>query len=201
MRAYDKLGGVRASVVTVAACLIGLLAHAEGVIMDQDGWYTWTVPTVESTSDWCCYSWRSGSARKQRCDLDGKNRGYGSSDDYRNSTGEMQIYALLKDGGVEQIRALSPMCSVTSQSAINDLGPLSGSDSIDWLRLQIDEDSALNDDAIAAISMHDDPQALQALVAMIENRTLQRDDRKMAVFWLAQNASDEAMEYFDSIFD
>ena len=93
MRTYDKLGGVRASVVTLAACLIGLLAHAEGVIMDQDGWYTWTVPAVESNSDWCCFSWRSGSATKQGCDLDGRNHGYGSSDDDRNETGEMQIYA------------------------------------------------------------------------------------------------------------
>jgi hypothetical protein len=201
MRPYDKLGGVRASVVTVAACLIGLLAHAEGVIMDQDGWYTWTVPAVDSNSDWCCFSWRGGSATKQGCDLDGKNRGYGSSDDDRNDTGEMQIYALLKDGGVEQVRALSPMCPVTAESPINDLGQVSGPDSIDWLRLQIDEDSALNDDAIAAISMHNDPQALEALVATIENRKLQRDDRKVAVFWLAQNGSDEAMEYFDSIFD
>lgn len=202
MRPYDKLGGgVRAAVVTLTACLIGLVAHADGVIMDQDGWYTWTVPALESNSNWCCFSWRGGSAKKQACDLDGKVRGYGSSDDERDDTGEMQIYVLLKDGDVEQIRALSPMCPVTVESSINDLGQVNGSDSVDWLRQQLGKDSDLNDDAIAAISMHDDPQALEALVATIENRKLEREHRKMAVFWLAQSGSDEAMEYFDSIFD
>ena len=86
------------------------------------------------------------------------------------------------------------MCPVTAESSIDDLGQVNGSDSVDWLRQQIGEDSELNDDAIAAISMHADPQALEALVATIENRKLEREDRKMAIFWLAQCGSDEAME-------
>ena len=201
MRPYDKLTGKRAIAITAAACLVGLVANAEALIMEHDGWYTWTVVAPAEAADWCCYSWRSGRANRSGCDLDSGNHGFGSSDQHKNNTGEMQIYALLRNDQVREIRALSPMCSVQSDSAITDLGAIAPGDSVAWLRSQVGRGSDVSDEALAAISVHDGRHAYSALVAAIEDRDLQREDRKQAIFWLAHSGSDEAIAYFDAIFD
>ena len=53
--------------------------------------------------------------------------------------------------------------------------------------------------AIFALSQLPETRALDALVNVIENRSLAIEDRKRAMFWLADLGSDEALDYLDSI--
>lgn len=62
-----------------------------------------------------------------------------------------------------------------------------------------DPEKKVRHQAIFALSQLPAPRAVNALTAVAEDRSLDRDDRKQAVFWLGQNGSAEAMAYIDSI--
>ena len=197
---FDLLRGTPAVIFTLLACLSGLAASANGLKFDADGWYTWTVRSNAEAPDWCCFEWRSGKPRHAGCDLDGRDNGFTSSDDWTNGGDEMQIYVLQSGGTIDQIRAYSPQCPIRSESDITDLGSLETTESVSWLRQFVGTDSDVTHHALAAISVHEDAQSAAALIDAIENRDLSRDDRREAFFWLAHSGTDEAIAYFDEIF-
>jgi hypothetical protein len=62
-----------------------------------------------------------------------------------------------------------------------------------------DKDQDVREHAVFALSRLPDDRATPALIAVAENRTLSRDLRKKAVFWLSQSNSDSAQAYLDRV--
>lgn len=58
-----------------------------------------------------------------------------------------------------------------------------------------EQDQDVRDEVIFALSQLPVDRAFQALIQVIEDRTLRNEDRKQAIFWLAQSDSDRALEY------
>lgn len=162
-----------------------------------DGWHTWTVTGADSANGGCCFSWRGGVAQSNGCHLDGRHITQGLGNDCISESGRLQIYALLDAGKAIEVRALSPQCSVTADSEIADLGEVSPDQSIAWLEQLLNVRGDLRLDAMAAISAHNTTQSVDALVRVIENRKISRNDREHALFWLVQSDSDQAFHYLD----
>jgi HEAT repeat protein len=62
-----------------------------------------------------------------------------------------------------------------------------------------ERNSDVREDAIFALSQLPERRALRALIEVIEDRGLGENDRKQALFWLAQLESDPALDYIDGL--
>jgi hypothetical protein len=66
--------------------------------------------------------------------------------------------------------------------------------------LKKDNDDQVREQAIFALSQLPDDRATRALIAAAEDRSLSQEQRKRAVFWLAQSDSKGAQTYLDKVF-
>ena len=57
----------------------------------------------------------------------------------------------------------------------------------------------VRENAVFALSQLPEQRALRALIEVIEDRGLSEDDRKQALFWLAQLETDPALDYIDGL--
>jgi hypothetical protein len=62
-----------------------------------------------------------------------------------------------------------------------------------------DPDEGVREEAVFALSRLPDERAAPALIAAAEDRSLSREQRKRAVFWLSQSESTAALAYLDRI--
>ena len=62
-----------------------------------------------------------------------------------------------------------------------------------------DPDDDVREEAVFALSRLPDERATEALIATAEDRSLSREQRKRAVFWLSQSESSTALAYLDKI--
>jgi hypothetical protein len=67
--------------------------------------------------------------------------------------------------------------------------------------LRKDPDADVREEAIFALSQLPDERASRALIAAAEDRSLSREQRKQAVFWLAESESDVAQAYLEKVLD
>lgn len=153
--------------------------------MTNDGWHTWRVPAIGSAPEMCCYSWNRGTTKKQGCDLDRHNGGFGTASDVIAASTDLQIFAHLKDGDVTEIRALSASCPVTSDSPVFDLGAVEAKDSVRWLEDHITAGNKLASEAIAAVAVHEGDAAARLLLKTAGSDSDQ-DNREDAIFWMTQ---------------
>jgi len=65
--------------------------------------------------------------------------------------------------------------------------------------LKKDADDDVREQAIFALSQLPDERATRALIKVAEDRSLSRDHRKKAVFWLSQSESAEAQAYLEKV--
>ncbi|NJO12965.1 MAG: hypothetical protein HC872_05290, partial [Gammaproteobacteria bacterium] len=65
--------------------------------------------------------------------------------------------------------------------------------------LRKDADADVREEAIFALSELPDERAPLALIAVAEDRSLSREQRKQAVFWLSQSNSDVAQAYLEKV--
>jgi hypothetical protein len=65
--------------------------------------------------------------------------------------------------------------------------------------LNTDQDDEVREGAVFALSQLPDERATPALIATAENRSLARELRKKAVFWLSQSESDAAQKYLERV--
>ena len=185
------------AVATLLAVPAGSIA-AEIRVPDADGWYSWEVAAGSAGRSSCCYHWRSGSARVQGCALDGGDGGFSIGDCDLDSEA-LRVYVEVRGGSIDQIRALSADCPVTTRSEIRDLGQVDVSTSVGWLRDHLDDRTDDSSEVLAAIAMHAGDAATDALIGIVEDRRSTRDYREEALFWLVQSESDSAFRYLDDI--
>lgn len=194
---FGKLIGIRqiANGWPLLAILMANLASSPVLLAaelnpPQDGWVSWKISVVKNAPNWCCYDWRGEQAVKKVCNLDSRHINYGGSryDNRRvidNAIDDMQIYAFMKDGQPEKIRALSSSCPVKTKTAITDIGPVNINDSVDWLASYISPQSDISGHALAAVAVHAGNKSRNILVdtAQTDSNTQNRMD---AVFWMGQ---------------
>jgi HEAT repeats len=65
--------------------------------------------------------------------------------------------------------------------------------------LQTEKESHVRDQAVFALSQLPTDRASRALIALAEDKSLPRHDRKQAIFWLGQMKSDAAVLYLDKL--
>jgi hypothetical protein len=65
--------------------------------------------------------------------------------------------------------------------------------------LRKDSDDYVREQAVFALSRLPEDRATKALAAVAEDRSLSREQRKRAVFWLAQSDSDAAQAYLEKV--
>ena len=187
-----------AAAVALLAVLAGKTVSASIDSIGASGWHTWRVETGGNSPDWCCHVWNSGNAVRTTCNLDEGRSGYSSSDDRNEVAPHIQIYALMSAGKASKLRALSSQCPVSAQSEIIDLGIVESSDSVSWLARYVAPKSNVSSDALAAMSAHED--SFDAMISVIENRSLDRDIRKQALFWLMESKSERGFAYIERLF-
>jgi hypothetical protein len=166
---------------------VGLLlvcagAGASNLVLPQNGWVSWRVDAVEGARDWCCFSSDQPGGRAAICDLDSRNSNY-SSDSESPPVAQVQLYARMKDGEVERVRAYGPDCPVKAQGTITDLGSVSNDASARWLATQLAGRSERFSDALAALAMHGGATAEDELARMAST-VGEGERRKDALFWL-----------------
>lgn len=174
----------------LAANLAPNLTLATELNPPQDGWVAWQVSAISDAPDWCCYDWQGKQAVKQVCNLDSRHINYGGSHQDDGSVtdeavDQMQIYAFMKDGQPEKIRALSSSCPVKTQTAITDIGSVAINDSVDWLANHITPHSDISTHALAAVAVHAGDKSRNILVNTAQNDTSTKN-RMHAVFWMGQ---------------
>ena len=193
-----RMRGLGAFALMVVACF-GNESIASGQLnLVDDGWHTWRTAAPEQSAELCCFSWTGSGARRRTCDLDRSSGNYGAVEGYSNYSGEVQVYALMRSGKPEKITVLSPQCSVSTDTKINDHELLDQDVSISWLRQYIKPHSRISSDVLHAISAHGGHSSLKILVTVVESNN---DDslRAEAIFWLVQSDSDAAFEYIDRL--
>lgn len=199
-----------ASFITVLASPCASIAQS--LNLPRDGWTSWDVPAVDDAPAWCCFhDWQQRKAQNGRCDLDGKNYGFGSNDNAR--TEHVRVYAKLVGGKVERLRALAPTCEVTSATPIQHLGSRSPDESSRFLGNLLATTLPANEDldartrtperelyrnALAAVAQHRGDVALTVLAS--EARAQRpKELRKDAVFWIGQTRGEQGVDVLQPI--
>lgn len=175
------------------------LALAELPGMSADGWYTWRVEAIGTAPEMCCYSWNAGVATREVCKLGDRHAGLTTADGVNGNDGKVQIYALLADGAASRVRVLSTDCAITGASPV-DLGVVPARDSVSWLQAASETVSDAMPDALAAIAMHAGDEAGTVLVRM-SGTAARADDRKNAIFWLAETGRAESEQVIATAID
>lgn len=62
-----------------------------------------------------------------------------------------------------------------------------------------DADGGVREHAVFALSLLPEDRAVKSLIALAEDRSLSREQRKRAVFWLSQSERDSAQAYLDKV--
>lgn len=166
--------------------------------LDHDGWYRWSVPAGAGGSDACCYRWHRGAAGVAGCRLgDGGDPPAVGDCDFTSDT--LDVYVEIRVGRVNEIHALSSTCPVSMPTPVTTIDGVDTDDSVAWLVRQLTASPRLVDEAILAVSLHEDRRALQALVSLLEDRQRSDEVREQALFWLVQSESDDAYAYLDRL--
>ncbi|MBL8518801.1 MAG: HEAT repeat domain-containing protein [Betaproteobacteria bacterium] len=201
-----------------AACALAIATAplagtaAEPLNLPRDGWASWDVPAVDDAPAWCCFAdWQQRKTGGGRCDLDGKNHGFGSQNDARTDT--VRVYAKLVGGKVERLRALAPTCEVTAATPVRHLGRHDADESSRFLGSLLAKNWAgsadpaptsrtpereLHRTALAAVAQHRGDAALNVLAT--EARAQRPSElRRDAVFWIGQTRGEPGLDVLKPI--
>ncbi len=167
------------------ALLISQVIPAAALELPENGWVKWRTDAVADAPSWCCFDWQGDQAMPRVCDLDSRHINYGDGQDSDGSPENMQVYALLENGVLQKVRALTPACPVKSDQPVTDLGRVAADDSVQWLAAHISPRSNISTHVLAAIAVHSGDQARDILVNTAGDED-NLDNRKHAVFWMGQ---------------
>jgi len=109
------------------------------------------------------------------------------------------IYVQMKDGSVNKIEIHTSNCYERNRGPLTELGIVSNSASVAWLKTLLDSDTRVSEGAIAALSVHAGDEAFTVLTDLLEDRSRRKKTREQALFWLAHSDSDQAYEYLDTL--
>lgn len=158
----------------------------EAVAAAGTKWVAWTAPTSETSI--CCSGNRGGCAG---CSLEGQHgMMIGEVDGVSRRTTTMLLAARIDHGHIGKIRLFDANCSVSANGAsIAVLNNVTPEASIHYL-VQETRDSD-DDELLAALSLHEHPNVVPALIDLARNDPSTKV-RRGAIFWLGQKAGEKA---------
>ncbi len=157
----------------------GVGAAISGIGTSTSGWFAWTFPTRGRTI--CCNG----------CSLDHQS-GFSISDDDidPNATSDVLVAVRVEGGRIRKVRLFDATCNLTRQSKnVHMLSNVSPDASLDYLLSQI-PNADREGELMAAISMHEHPRVVPALLQLARSAE-ERETRRHAIFWLGQKAGDK----------
>jgi HEAT repeat protein len=138
------------------------------------GWFGWRVPIRGHTI--CC----------NRCSLD-SDRGFSINDDQDLSTSSEMLIAVRVEGGkIRKLRLFDGSCNVDKVQMLTNV---STENSVDYLLSQI-PNADREGELMAALSMHDHPRVVPALIQLARHDP-ETETRRHAIFWLGQKAGEK----------
>ena len=176
MTSLYRLSVLLLVVLLIAAGVSSPIRAQEPLAVGDDGWYTWTVASVDEFEEELFYvKMQLGEARKIKiigrwCICSARNGWNG----WRGNRGEREF-----------------------PDAV-DLGRVDTDSSIDFFERYIGRRTDLSSDALAAISQHEGQRAVQIMIDIVESDA-PIDVREEAVFWMAQSGSEQAFAYLDRL--
>lgn len=181
-------------IMLLAAAMCASLAWAgeselRNQVERQDGWVGYRVPSVAGSGSSCCYSGDGGDVTAGRgCDLDSRKGGFMSTRSEAAGAGELRVYWHVVNGKVDQVRAYSADCPVTSSKAVRWIDSVEPADSVRSIAQWVEGSPASRDGdatALAAIAMHADAEATTMLIGFAATDKAPRL-REESIFWLGQ---------------
>ncbi|MBA3563544.1 MAG: HEAT repeat domain-containing protein [Gammaproteobacteria bacterium] len=110
------------------------------------------------------------------------------------STAENRADALIRQGREDN----DPEVRSQAWFWLAQTGASESEEAIQWA-LANDDDDEVREEAVFAMSQLPEDRAVDALLAVLGNRQLQREVREQALFWLAQSDSERAFEHLDRL--
>jgi hypothetical protein len=172
-------------------------AAAGDLVLPKDGWVSWRVDAVEGAKAWCCFGGDQPGGRAPVCDLDSQSSNFGTRDSSPPVT-QLQLYARMKDGEVERVRAYGPDCPVKALGTIADLGTVETNASARWLTAQLSGRKQDSTDALAALALHAGETAEDEL-ARLASAAGEGERRKDALFWLGHARGDAGVRRIEPL--
>lgn len=177
----------------------GLEKEFQDLVKEQSApaWIGYAVPIVEGGNRICCYSseekHKPAAVRRGRCKLEGHDEGMNiqTDDDDRGQSAGLLVMIRIADQRFGKIRVFTDDCELDAGGlTVHWLNEVKPKESVDLLASFLggtgDDTKAgkrRSDSAIAAIALHADPAADQALQRFTESgRT--PEVRKSTAFWL-----------------
>ncbi|MBL8297118.1 MAG: HEAT repeat domain-containing protein [Rhodanobacteraceae bacterium] len=158
-------------------------------IGNSDGWVSWRVSRAPDAGDACCQTLDGNVVTHRGCDLDGRQWNIGTAPGATGDAAGLVVYAHLRSGVVDKIRAYSATCPVRSSEALRRIEDVDPAASVGWLAAQLRSSSAAkdhdDDEAIAALAFHAVPAAMNALQDLAAAGRPQ-EQRKTVLFWMGQ---------------
>ena len=176
MTSLYRLSVLLLIVLLVVASISSPIKAQEPLAVGDDGWYTWTVASVDEFEEELFYvKMQSGEARKIKiisrwCNCSARN----GRNSWRGMRGEREF-----------------------PDAV-DLGFVATDLSIDFFEPYIGKRTNLGSDALAAISQHEGQRAVQIMIDIVESDA-PMGVREEAVFWMVQSGSEQAFAYLDRL--
>lgn len=110
------------------------------------------------------------------------------------STAENRTDALIRQGREDN----DPEVRSQAWFWLAQTGASESEEAIRWALVN-DDDDEVRKEAVFAMSQLPEERAVDALLAVLGNRQLQREVREQALFWLAQSDSERAFEHLDRL--
>lgn len=110
------------------------------------------------------------------------------------STAENRADALIRQGREDN----DPQVRSQAWFWLAQTGASQSEEAIQWA-LTNDDDDEVREEAVFAMSQLPEERAVDALLAVLGDRQLQREVREQALFWLAQSDSERAFEHLDRL--
>lgn len=111
---------------------------------------------------------------------------------------DLEIHALIEAGRPSEFYLPTLQCNRSKVPASTDLGTVKATESIAWLRRFISPRNDVSAAVMAAIAVHPGGEAVRALQDVIRSDR-DWDNRREAVFWLAQSNDQSAYAFLDSL--
>jgi hypothetical protein len=195
--AADQPALLNARVETRSAAA-GLEKTLEPIERGQAGtaWVGYAVPVIPGEHDMCCLNspgdYRHSPNCCGGCRLEGQNQrtfmGTNSDCARLEPSREFFVFLRVEQGQVEKVRAFSANCEIDAAGVtlywLTDVKP---AESVALLASLAEEHSG---QAVAALAMHADPSATDALARLARSGRSPKV-RSDALFWLAQKAGDK----------
>ncbi len=186
----------------LAVCLWSSAVTATAQSLPKSsGWYTWRVAALDGNNNSCCYSWQFGESTGGACRL-GEDGLEAAQTDRSTSmrpgqrSTDVRIFARLEEGRIVDARALSTQCPVDAAVQLEDLGSIDAQVSLAWFRSAWGQHEG-EESLLPVIAQHAGGD--EVLIDLAEDPNLDKSQRKKALFWLAESATDRAVAWFENL--